>query len=249
MKKLILLAAVAFMALTSFVACNSEESEPLNGCLVTTKGSDALNFHYKSDLNETFFVANKNEVAASGTYTPKDGQRATILFTKYEDKEPGYTYKIRLLQVTPHYTEDAVIATTPEQLAALTDKADKISYEHRQDITSYLSTEFFSIRIGHRNNDLSKHKYHLIYDKVNPTQTNPDYLDLKLVHQNDGDSPAAPRTEVISFNISNLGRELGNKKGINLTYFDQEAEKEISVLIDKAAAHQLPSAALTSMTF
>lgn len=231
MKKLFLLAA-ALTTMTSFVACNDDDYQPLSGCLVTTKGSDLFNFYYQSENHATFYVANKNEVAASGRYTPKDGQRATILFNELQEKQEGYTHNIRLIQINPHYTEDAVVATTQNQLDTLTAKADKIYYKHQGNATSYLSPEYLTLRIGHKNNDRSKHKYHLILDKVNPTSANPEYLDLKLVHQNDGDSYSEPKTELISFNIAPIGRELGGKKGINLIYSDMETEKEESVLID-----------------
>lgn len=234
MKKFLLLAAGVLATLTSMVSCNSDPVDAPIVMLVTTKGNSS-DYHFENDIHKTFYISNKNEALA--IYRPKDGQRSYILFSENAEKFPGYDYTIYLQQVLPLYTSKAVEVTTQAQWDELIKNADKIHYSDGGDRTAYLSEDYLTLNIVRRASDTKKHKYHLVVDKLNPAVdgTTPEYVDVKLLHQNEGDLDVGTGNEVISFDIEVLKKDLAaeNVKGIRLI-FDSYDGKQQTALIQKA---------------
>lgn len=235
MKKLLLLATALLTSVMTMVSCNSDDYDPSSIVLVTTRGG-SLDFFYESDFHKTFYVTNKAEVL--GFYTPKEGQRLYIRFTENQEKYPGFDYTINLQSVLPLYTADAVEVTTKEEMDELTKNKDKIEYMDQGGSTAFLSEDFLTLSIINRTLDPKKHEYHLIIDKTAASKES-GYLDMTLIHQNNGDNDGAYHSEIISFDLKYVKHLLQGMKGINL-HFDSYEQGERSATIDQTKMPQEP---------
>ncbi len=211
MKKigLLLLAAVAAAGLSS---CNDTKvDQPGNMSFVTVRTLSTSDYYFVTDTDKRVYPGDKSRV---GSYVAKDGQRALITFNVLENPAPGYDYNVALYGSANIYSSAARVVTSETELEELKDDAVLVR-------DGRLLGSWTTLVVRYAASDASKHKFAMIVNKVSePAETDEEYLDVELRHDNGGDAQWNLYESYVSFDMQDLEELLGGKKGIRIRYKD-----------------------------
>ncbi|MDE6507615.1 MAG: NigD-like protein [Alistipes sp.] len=208
MKKigLLLLAAVAA---TGFVSCNTTKvDQPSNMSFVTVHTSWLGDYYFETDTEKRVYPGDKSRVQG---YEPKEGQRALITFNVLDTPMPGYDYNVAVYGIGNIPSSVARVVTDEAELETLKDDAAEFR-------GGRLLGHWATMIVRYEASDLSKHKFSLIVNQAEPSQTNEGYLDVELRHDNGGDTPGMLYDTYVSFDMQEIEELLAGQKGITLRF-------------------------------
>ncbi len=222
MKKIFfsLLALITF-ALSS---CNDgEEGNQAYQKFVTVRTLDATDYYFEMDNKKTIYPANKSNLI----YTPKDGQRAIMLFSLEKTEAPGYDYHATIYTIYNIYTnfvEAMPVSDIPQQPNYPLEISDAV-----------LAGDWLTIRVAHPASaeTIGKHTYKVVYDENN-FEANSNYINLNLLHDAKGDSQETSSLyNDISFSTLAIDQFLTSKKGVKIAYHRLSTNKADTIRIDR----------------
>lgn len=210
MKKigLLLLAAAAGLG---FVSCaDSKADQPSRMSFVTVHMWSLDDYYFETDTEKRIWPSDKSRVPG---YTAKEGQRALIAFNILDTPVPNFDYNIALYDIANIYTSLAQVVTEAEELEKIKDEAVDFRGGRLQGHWSTMVVRFMA-------NDLSKHRFSLIVNEVNPADdSDENYLDVELRHDSNGDTALGTLYETyVSFDMIDLDGLLAGKEGIRLRF-------------------------------
>lgn len=215
----------SLLALTTFAlsSCNDEEGNQAYQKFVTVRALDTTDYYFEMDNKKTIYPANKSDLI----YTPKDGQRAIMLFSLEKTEALGYDYHAHIYTIYNIYTSSV------EEMP-VSDIAQQPNYP-LEISDAVLVGDWLTIRVAHpaTTETINNHTYKIVYDENN-FEANSNYINLNLLHDAKGDSQETSSLyNDISFNTLAIDQFLTSKKGVKIAYQSLSTNKADTIKIDR----------------
>lgn len=201
--------ALLLLAAAGLAACNTTTvDQPGNLSFVTVHTSWMGDYYFETDTEKLVYPGDKSRVEG---YVAKEGQRALITFNVLDTPMPGYDYNVAVYGIGNIPSSVARVVTDEAELETLKDE----TVEFRG---GRLLGHWVTMIVRYAAADLSKHKFSLIVNQVEPSETNEGYLDVELRHDSGDDVPGMLYDTYVSFDMLELEDLLAGQKGITLRF-------------------------------
>ncbi len=216
----------SLLALTAFAlsSCNDgEEGDQAYVMPVTVKKLDATEYYFELDSKKTIYPSNKTNLI----YSPKDGQRAILLFSLQDQAVPGYDYNATIYKIEDIYTSIAEAMPVADMAQQTNDPIDIVDAVF---IGDWLT---FYVRHPFRSDSQQEHSYKLVFDE-DAFEANSSYINLTLLHDAKGEAQEEDNTyNYISFSALSIDQYMNDKKGVKITYKSHTTMKSEEAKIER----------------
>lgn len=226
LKNLKVLFVCAFALPFVFQSCNSDGEEQLYALVSFVNSGIPGDFTAVMDNGDKIYFSDKGSYAS---YSPKNGQRAVIYFTQFEDQVSGYKYNAKLLAVNEILTKDVITLTDPEK-----DTLGNLSIAFR---AATISGGYLNIDFGVNHTSEAIHYFNVVDNRLEAgdsdvTTDSDGYTVLEFRHKTKKEMTDMGQLVYTSacFRLNEYNPEFSGAKGIKLKYKDYDAVNQVVVI-------------------
>lgn len=209
-----------------FQSCNSNGEEQLYALVSFVNNGIPGDFTAVMDNGDKIYFSDKGGYAA---YSPKNGQRAVIYFTQFENQIAGYKYNAKLLAVNEILTKDVIALTDPAK-----DTLGNLSISYR---AASISGGYLNIDFGVNHTADAVHYFNVVDNRIEAgdsdvTLDSEGYLVFEFRHKTQKDITSMGQLVYTSacFRLNEYNPEFSGAKGIKLKYKDLDNVNQIVII-------------------
>ncbi len=225
LKSLKVLFVSAFALPFVFQSCNSDGEEQLYALVSFVNNGVAGDFSAVMDNGDKIYFSDKGNYKS---YSPKNGQRAVIYFTQFENPVSGYKYNARLLAVNEILTKDVVTLYDSEK-----DTLGNLSIAFR---SASISGGYLNIDFGVKHRSDIVHYFNVVNNQLNAEDSDKatesdGYTVLEFRHKTKDDKTITEDSQLVytsaCFRLGELNPEFSGTNGILLKYKDYDSVDQV----------------------
>lgn len=220
LKNLKVLFVCAFALPFVFQSCNSDGEEQLYALVTLVNNGIPGDFTAVMDNGDKIYFSDKGSYTS---YSPKNGQRAVIYFTQFENQVSGYKYNAKLLAVNEILTKDVITLLDPEK-----DTLGNLGIAFR---SASISGGYLNIDFGVHHTSDAIHYFNVVDNQLNAQEKsdNDGYTVLEFRHKTKKEMIDGGMLVYTSacFRLGEHNPEFSGAKGILLKYKDNESVDQV----------------------